>query len=121
MDEVERRLQVDRQHGIPLRLAHAHHQAVLGNAGIVHQNIDPAEIGDDLLHDFVRLFEIGGIRGVALAFHTQCGDLRLGGFSVLVDHQIGECNIRALLGELQCNCLSDAAGGTCHDCDFSFQ
>ena len=121
VDEVERRLEVDRQHGIPLGLGHAHHQAVLGDSGVVHKDVDTAEILDDLVDDRVRLFEVGCVRGIALGLHAQRGDLGFGSFAVLVDRKVGERHVGALLGEFECDGLADAAGGAGHDGHFSFQ
>ena len=40
---MKRAGQVGRQHRLPILLLHAHGQAVLGDAGVVHQNVDAAE------------------------------------------------------------------------------
>ena len=121
MDEVERRLEIHRQHGVPLGLGHAHHQTVLRDSGVVHQDVNAAELLDDLLDDLVGLFEIGGIRGVTLGLDAECGNLGLGGLSVLIDGQIGEGDVGTLLGELQRDGLADTAGGTRYDGNFSFE
>ena len=96
MDEVERRLEVYGQHGVPLRLGHAHHQAVLGDAGVVHQDVYAAEVLHDPVDDLMRLFEIRRIRGIAFGLDAQRCDLGLGGLAVLVDRQVGERHIGAL-------------------------
>ena len=94
---------------------------VLRNAGIIDQNIDRPELFDDLFYDFVRLFEVGGIRCVALAFHAQSRNFGFGSLAFLIDDQIGECDICTLLGELQGDGFSDAACGARYDGDFSFE
>jgi hypothetical protein len=40
--EVERPLEVDPQHGVPVLLFHAHEEGVAGDAGVVDQVVDPA-------------------------------------------------------------------------------
>ena len=121
MDEVERRLEVHGQHGVPLGFAHAHHQAVLGDAGVVHENIDAAEILDDLFDDLVRLFEIRRVRRIALGLDAQRRDLGFGGFAVVVDHEVGERHVGALLGEFECDGLADTAGRARDDSPFTFE
>ena len=121
MDEVERRLEVHRQHGVPLCLGHAHHQAVLGDSGVVHEDVDTAEILHDPVDDRVRLFEVGCVRGIALGLHAQRGDLGFGGLAVLVDRKVGERHVGALFGEFECDGLADAACGAGHNGHFSVQ
>ncbi len=115
------KLKVHRQHGVPLGLRHAHHQAVLRDAGVVDQDIDTAEILHDLVDHLVRILEAGGVRSIAFGLHAQRGDLGLGGLAVFVDHQIGEGYVGSFRSEFQCDSLADAAGGTRHDGYFSFQ
>src|ERR1017187_4198597 len=47
--EEERALQIDVQHSVPVRLTHAHEQAVLGDAGVVYQDVHFAGGCHDLL------------------------------------------------------------------------
>ena len=121
MDEVERRLEVHRQHGVPLGLRHAHHQAVLRDSGIVYEDVDAAEILHDLFDDLVRLFEVGGVRSVALGLHAQRCDLSFGSLAVLVDHEVGERYVGAFFGKFECNGLADAACGAGYNGHFSVQ
>ena len=106
MDEVKGRLQVDGNHGIPLLLRHAQHQAVLGDAGIVDEDVDAAKLFLHLLHHFLRLSEVSGIRGIALGLHALGGNLLLGFF---IDFEVGECHVGSFLGKLQCDSFSDTA------------
>ena len=60
--EQERPLKVDIKHGIPIRFAHAHEQAVLRNTRIIDQDVHLAGRRQDLLHRRVhtrRLRNIG--------------------------------------------------------------
>ena len=54
LDEVERALEIRIEHEIPILLAHAHGEAVARQAGVVHENIHPPEIGEDALADLQR-------------------------------------------------------------------
>src|ERR1035437_2575870 len=61
LGEEERALEVDVQHGIPVRLAHAHEQAVLGDAGIVDQDVHLAGGGQDLLRGSLHAGGVGDV------------------------------------------------------------
>ena len=121
MDEVERRLQVHVDDHVPLLLAHAHHQSVARDAGIVDQHVDPAEILDDLGYHGGRVLEIGRVRRVSLSLNAEGLQLLFGVLKVLVDFQIGENDRGAFLRETQRDRLADAAGGSGYDGDFSFK
>ena len=121
MDEVERRLQVYVDDHVPLLLAHAHHQSVARDAGIVDQHVDPAEILDDLGYHGGRGLEIGRVRRVSLSLNAEGLQLLFGVLKVLVDFQIGENDRGAFLRETQRDRLADAAGGSGYDGDFSFK
>ena len=47
--QPEHRGQVDLQHRVPVGVRHAHEQAVLGDAGIVDEDVDAFELGLGLL------------------------------------------------------------------------
>lgn len=89
--------------------------------GVVHENIDAAEILDDLFDDLVRLFEIRRVRRIALGLDAQRRDLGFGGFAVVVDHEVGERHVGALLGEFECDGLADTAGRARDDSHFTFE
>ena len=111
MDEVERGFQVDVQYGIPLSLAHAHHQAVFSDAGIVNKDIHPSEIFDDLSDNVVCLLKISGIRGITFSLDTQSFDLCLCSQALLVNHQVCEGDVGTLCGELQGDRLANTTSG----------
>ena len=67
VDEVEGALEIDGDDGVPLLLGHAHHETVLGDAGVVDKNVDVAEVFVDFLHDGFRFGEVGGIAGIGAA------------------------------------------------------
>ena len=104
MDEVECRLQIDGDDGVPLLLGHAEHQSVLGDTGVVHQNINASKLLLYGLYHLLGLREVGSIRGVALGLDAQSSDFLL---RVEVDLEVGECDVTALRGILQCDSLSD--------------
>ena len=102
-------------------LAHAHHQAVACDSGVVDQNVDVAEILENLIDNLVRVFEIGGIRSISLAFYALGSDFGFGSLCIVVDGQVGECHVGTLLGELKCDSLADTAGGAGYYGNFSFE
>ena len=85
---------------LKLCFAHAHHQAVFGDAGIIDQNVDAAEILHDLVDHFVRIFKVGGVRGVSFGFYAQGVQLLLRLLAVFVDRQIGERDVGSLFCKL---------------------
>lgn len=123
MDEVEGRLQVDVEDGIPLCLRHAEHQAVLGDSGIVDEDVDAAEVGVDLLHDGLGLGKVGGIARIGAAGDAQGLDLLACGLKagshVVVEDKVGECDVSALAGELHRHGLANTTGCTRNQCCFS--
>jgi len=85
----------DSDNCVPLLLGHAEHEAVFGDAGVVDQNVDVAEILLYLLHHFLGGCEISRVRSVSLAFHAISGDLLFCLLAVLIDHEVGKCYVAA--------------------------
>ena len=121
VDEVEGALEVDRQHGIPLRLAHTEHQAVLGNARVVDEDIDAAEGLHDLLHGLVRLFEIGGIGGNSQHTHAEGFEFFFRLQARLVDDQVRKGDISAFFRKFEGNLFADAPRCARNQRNLSFQ
>ena len=121
MDEIERRLKVDADDGIPLLLSHSHHQAILGDSRVVDKNIDPSEIGEDLLHDNMSLLEISRIGSVSFDLMAESLQFLDCLFSRLVDHEVGKCHIGSFGGEFKGDRLSDSSRRARDEGDFSFQ
>ena len=71
MYEVKGRLKVHLQHSIPLLLRHAKKQTVLGDTGIIDQDVNMSEVFHDLLHQLMRLSKVRGITGIRYTFHAQ--------------------------------------------------
>ena len=67
------------------------------------------------------LFEVGGVRRIALGLDTQGGDFGFGSLAVLVDYQVRKRDVRTLLGELQSDGLANTAGCTRDDGDLAFE
>ncbi len=74
-----------------------------------------------LCYDFFGLVEAGGIAGVALGLNAQSGDFALGLLAVVVDNEVGECDVGTLGGKLQSYCLAYSACCTRDECYFSFK
>ena len=121
VDKVEGALEVDCDYGIPLGLGHTHHQTVLCDTGVVDQDVDTAEVLDNLLDNLLGLSKVSGIGSVTLDLDAQGGDFFLGLLAVLVDYQVSECDVGALLRKAHGQSLTDSAGGTGYQGCFSFK
>ncbi len=112
MQEVEGRFHVHGNDGIPLLLAHAHHKAVFGDTGVVHEDIDAAEVLHNLVHDGLGSFELGGVGGIGLHGYAegfQFLDRFLSGF---IDNEVGESDVGAFGGIFEGNGFANTPGGT---------
>ena len=117
MDKVESRLQVDGNDCVPLLFGHAEHQSVLGDAGIVDQNVNTSEL---LLHGLDHVFglcKICSIRSIAFGLHSFGGNFLLCFF---VYCEVGECNVGTFLSKSQRDSLSDTACSTSDECCLTF-
>ena len=119
VDEIESRFQVNGNHGIPLLFAHAHHEAVFCDTGIVHQDVDRAEVSVYFFHHFSCLSEVSSVRSIADALNALSFDFLACCFAVFVDDEVGEGNVCTLFCEFQGDGLANAAGGTCNQCGFT--
>ena len=113
VDEVESRFQVHCNHCIPLLFGHTEHQSVLGDAGIVHQNVNRAKLLLHGFHHLLSLCKVGSVAGVALSLHALGCNLL---FGFLVNCQVGESHVGSLLGKLQCDSFSDTACRAGYQC-----
>ncbi len=100
-------------------LGHPEHKSVLGDAGVVHKDVDPAEIGENLIHDIVRFLEVRGVGGVSLYLVAVSLDVLDSLLSDFIDHKVGESHIGSLGGEFHCDCLSDSSCGARYKGDLS--
>ena len=120
VDEVEGRLEVDADHGVPLGLAHAKHQAVFRDACVVDEDVHAAEVFHYFLDRLVGLVEVGGVRGVAFHAYAKGTDLFFCGSTVFVDDEVGECDVCSFRSETQGDGFTNAACGARDEGDFSF-
>src|SRR6185503_19659885 len=72
---VEGALQVYREDGIPLLLAHVEDHPVAHDAGAGHQDVDPPEALDGGVDDAPRAVEVGHRFGIGDRLATGGGDL----------------------------------------------
>ena len=119
MQEIEGALHVHGNHGVPLAFAHAHHQAVLGDTGIIDQNVDTAEIGHHLRHHLLRLSKVRRVGGIALHGHAESFQLRNGLLCSLVDFQVCKSNGGTLGCIFQGNGLADSPCSARNEGDFT--
>jgi hypothetical protein len=57
-------LEVDADHAVPLVLGHVHEHPVAGDAGVVDEDVEAAELVDRLPDHRLRLAEVGDVRAV---------------------------------------------------------
>ena len=84
--------------GIPLLLGHTHEQGVACDTGIVHQDIEAAEVGNHLLNHLMRCLKICGIGSVELHLYAQGCYLIARGLCGFVEFEIRERDIGSLAG-----------------------
>ena len=117
--EVEGRFEVYVDHGVPLGFAHAEHETIFGDTGVVDENVDLTEIFMHFLHNLSRFFEIGCVGSVGHALNAFGFHLLACGFTVFVDDEVGEGDVCALFCKLKRERLADTAGGTGDESGFS--
>ena len=120
MDEIEGRLEVHGDDRIPLGFAHPQHETVLGDASVVDEDVNVAELFEDLLDDGVRLVEVRRVGGVPLDLMTESGDLGDGLLGRFVDDEVREGDVRAFFCEFECDGLADASSGAGDEGHLSF-
>ena len=120
MDEVECRLKVYIKYCIPLSFRHTEHKSILSDTSIVDQYVYAAEISMNLLYYFFCLLEISGIASICTTCYAQSFDFLTCCFEssghIVVEHEVGKCDVCAFCGKFHCDSFSDAA---CCSCDKS--
>jgi hypothetical protein len=113
----ERARQVRRQDGVPVVALHAQHQLVLGDPGVVHQDIDPSVPLQGPRH---QRFDRRGVTHVGrrdLGLAATRRDRRHRGRRVVAAR--GGDDRRTLSGQLRRNRAADAARRARHERDTS--
>ena len=119
MYEVECRLEVYIDYGIPLRLSHPEHESVLGDTGIVHKDVDTAEISHYLVNDLPGLLKVGSIGSISLYLVPESLEFLDGLLSSLIDDKISESDISSFRSILESYCLSNTSCSSCDESYFS--
>src|ERR1035441_6747294 len=117
----EARLQVDCDQLVPILLGDLFDALHAGDAGVIHQDFDVAELRLDGIHQAI---DAGADRDVGLDGDTaapEAGDLRfrvlrVGGASPVIDRQVGACP-----GKCYRDGTADAPAGTGDQGDFALQ
>jgi len=97
----------DADHEVPVLALHAHDELVAGDAGVVDQDLQAAELGGDVLYGLLDAFFVGDV-------HLEAGGLATGGGNFfdhggqLVFHDVGHGDRGAGLGQRQGNGAADA-------------
>ena len=117
---VERGLEVHVEDEVPQLIVEVVEGLVAGDARVVHEDVDLAELGGGRLEHRAGLVELDGVVGGDLGLAAGVLDgLRglLGGFRVDVVHD----DRRALLCQAKGRSPADASAGSGHDRDLSLQ
>ena len=101
-------LQVDVQHGVPIRFAHAHEQAVLGDAGVVHQNVHVSRLLQNLPGGGFHAGRFRNVGGHSPGFASELANFRNRflhelGLQLFHSHDVG-----AVGGQVQRDGATDA-------------
>src|SRR5437762_10432586 len=111
LGEQERGLEVRIQHLVPVLLADPEQQVVLGEAGVVDEHVDRAEVLLDRRDQPLALGRLGDVAGVAAGPVPQRGGGGLGLGAVAPAH--GDLGARA--GQRRRDVLPDAAAPPCYE------
>ena len=111
VQEVEGRFHIHGYNCVPLGFCHSHHQAVLGDTGVIDQDIDVAELLLNLGHHGLRFLEVGGVGGIGLHLVAESGNLCHRLLGRFVDDQVCEGDIRPFSGKFKGNGFADSACG----------
>ena len=85
----KRTAQVHRKHVIPVRGGHPHHEPVTVDAGVVHQDVQPAQPVSSGFHHGLSGVLVGNVAGYAQSLAARGADL--------VDNGIGSVGIAAVV------------------------
>src|SRR3546814_4547238 len=103
-------LEVDRQHLLPVAEAEVGDAVDDLDAGVGHQHVDAAVVGDGLRHPVDDLLLVGDVHGDGERVAAGIADL-LGRDFRGVDLQVGDHHLAAVRGVDLGDALADAAGG----------
>ena len=102
----EGRGEVDGDDVVPLIVLHHHEQVVLGEAGVVDEDVEPAELGDRLVDQLGHLRLVAEVAGADVHARAELG----GQLLELVDLAPGDGDRRPLLVQRAGDAAADAAG-----------
>jgi hypothetical protein len=114
LEAEEHALAVDAHDAVPVRLGEVHDVRPPGDAGVVDEHVDPAEGGGDLADhpvDAGQVADVGGDRQAPPAPGRDAGGGLLGGGPV----DVGDCHVRAGIGERQRRGVADPLAGAGDD------
>lgn len=64
LDHVEGSFEIGVEDGVPVFGFHPHDEVIAGDAGVIDEDVDAAEVGDDLFSGFLDGVEVGDIKPV---------------------------------------------------------
>ena len=101
---------------VELLLGHTFDSTVVGDAGIVNQDVYFAKVGQYLFHEVLGSLIVGDIGNVPFGLDTQSEELFFDGNHGIVTAPATESHIGAFTSKSYSNSVTDATGGTGHDC-----
>jgi hypothetical protein len=120
LGQEEQGLQIDLDHIVPLLLAIVQRRLAMDDAGVVDEDVEPAELADGAVDHLVQLGDRCGaeVAGQRQKVPAEGGDLGLGLFKA---GAIGAGNVGARLREGMRHGLPEAASGAGHQRHFACQ
>ena len=115
LGHAEYRSEVGVHHAVELFLGHALDGGVVGDAGVVDEDVDLAKIGQHLLDEVLCLLVVGHVAGIAFRRDAEGEEFLFDGNHFLVMCAAAEGHVAAFLGKAKCDGVADAAGGTGDD------
>ena len=113
-------LQVVVHHVVPLGFGHAFDGGVVGDAGVVDEDVQVAEVFQHLGHKLLAVVQMGDVDGISFGLDAEVGQFFFDGNHVFVAAAPAKSDVTALLGETEGNGATDAACGTGYNGYFVF-
>ena len=121
LGEIEGAFQVRVQDRVPIVHRHAHAQAVAGHAGVVHENVHPTEVFEDLPSRFLHGRLVGHIDCIGFRrVRANRIDFVRGFLSVAFGATDGR-DPRTFVRQTNSNGVTDSAAGPRYDRDLVFK
>ena len=101
-------------------LGHIRNQHRRVHTGIVDEDVDLAELRDDVLHHLVHGLDVRDVHIIGGSLAAHGADV-LAGLAVVRSAETVDDDVRAVLGELGGDDLTDTLRASRYQCDFTFE